>query len=284
MANAKSQPTPLRSILVALPAGPGTLLIDRVASLPLVDRPRLALLRAMSWFARLRASWRARARARLLRDAHRARSLVQADTYSTFSTRPAVLEIASEARMMGTELIVIGRDKLPSAPSLIRTTRLPVLVAQGRCAGHYRRPLISVDFNGDTLALMTFTLRLLAHPRPPLTFVHAHCTPFEAIGSPIESWDRLQRQLERFVARAQLQLPTGDEAPWTYQLHDGDPRCVIPRVADELDCDLLVLGTRARRRVLRALTGSVGADAARAVGCDVLFVPQSVGFEREDVG
>ena len=275
---------PFRSVLVALPAGSGRALIDRVSALSLGRPMLLALLRIAPWLARF---WRAlldRTRAVLSADVQRARDLLHVgDVQAIFSTRPAVREIADEARAVRAELIVMARDAGPAATRVVRATKLPVLVARRGGAHHYRRPLIALDLEGDGMRLLALALRVLAPPRPALAMVHAYDAPFERIAYPSLSpgtaaaYHRMGGLLARFhlecmLAAARTRV-SADDGPWSCHVHRGDPRNVIPRVARELACDLLVIGTRVRRGLAAVLIGSTAAELSRAVACDVLLVP-----------
>jgi nucleotide-binding universal stress UspA family protein len=79
-------------------------------------------------------------------------------------------------------------------------------------------------------------------------------------------------QLEYMLAAARTHV-SADDGPWGCHVHHGDPHNVIPRVARELACDLLVVGTSVRRGLAAMLIGSTAAELSRAVACDVLLVP-----------
>jgi nucleotide-binding universal stress UspA family protein len=55
-------------------------------------------------------------------------------------------------------------------------------------------------------------------------------------------------------------------------LKSGDPRDVVPAVAKDLGCDLIVLGTHGRRGLARALLGSVAESILRTSHVPVLAV------------
>jgi nucleotide-binding universal stress UspA family protein len=273
---------PLRSVLVASRAGPGGALIDRVSALPLGEPLCLALLRVAPWFARVRRSLLQRTRARLSADVRCARSRVHVgDVRAVLSTRPAAREIAEEARAMGAELIVMARGEGPRSTRVVRETKLPVLLARRDGARQYRRPLIALDRSRGCMDVLA--LRVLRLPLPPVAVVHAYDVHTEEVAYPdlsaaataaYRSMCELHAllELEWQFARARMELAVRGE-PWTCRVHQGDPRSVIPRVAGELACDLLVVGTRVRRGLVPALLGDTAADLSRSVACDVLFVP-----------
>ena len=52
----------------------------------------------------------------------------------------------------------------------------------------------------------------------------------------------------------------------------GNPQREIPRIADEIEADLVVVGTHGRRGLNRALFGSVAEHVVRTCACSVLTV------------
>ncbi|MGE3453861.1 MAG: universal stress protein [Kofleriaceae bacterium] len=54
------------------------------------------------------------------------------------------------------------------------------------------------------------------------------------------------------------------------RLEVGDPRDVIDRIAEEINADLIVMGTHGRRGVRRVLLGSVAESVVRSAPCPVL--------------
>lgn len=57
-------------------------------------------------------------------------------------------------------------------------------------------------------------------------------------------------------------------------LKTGDARDIIDHTAQELSCDLIVMGTHGRRGISRALLGSVAETVVRSAPCPVLTVRQ----------
>lgn len=82
----------------------------------------------------------------------------------------------------------------------------------------------------------------------------------------------LQEELQR------LWVPRGVRAE--LRLEEGDAADEILRVAQEINADLIVLGTRARSRLRDMLLGSVAENVVRRATCPVVSVKSS-GFEAE---
>jgi nucleotide-binding universal stress UspA family protein len=78
----------------------------------------------------------------------------------------------------------------------------------------------------------------------------------------------------RYELRAKLPTlqPGGPGVPMEYRLEAGDPATEILRVAREVPCDLIVLGTHGRTGLTRLVLGSVAEEVLRKAPCPVLTV------------
>jgi nucleotide-binding universal stress UspA family protein len=63
----------------------------------------------------------------------------------------------------------------------------------------------------------------------------------------------------------------------THRLAEGDPAKEIVREAQELNCDLVVLGTQGRTGLRRVLLGSVADKVLRRATCPVVTVGPAAG-------
>jgi nucleotide-binding universal stress UspA family protein len=68
-----------------------------------------------------------------------------------------------------------------------------------------------------------------------------------------------------------LQCESGD-IEMEFKLEDGEPSAEILRMAEEYDCDLIVMGTHGRTGFRRLLMGSVAEEVVRRAACPVLTV------------
>jgi nucleotide-binding universal stress UspA family protein len=66
--------------------------------------------------------------------------------------------------------------------------------------------------------------------------------------------------------------PTEPGVRLTHRLEEGPPAQVIVRVAQELACDLIVMGTHGRSGLRRLLMGSVAEHVLRCAPCPVMTV------------
>ena len=76
------------------------------------------------------------------------------------------------------------------------------------------------------------------------------------------------------LLRAQLQQVRPDDAPLPvdHRLVEGDAAAEILRLAEETQCDLIVMGTHGRTWLSRMLMGSVAEQVVRKAPCPVLTV------------
>ena len=97
--------------------------------------------------------------------------------------------------------------------------------------------------------------------RPVIVYSGVAMAP--PISLPVDQVKALRAQLE------QLQSPfPGIEVE--HRLLEGDPVTAILQVADDLKCDLIVMGTHGRTGLGRLLIGSVAEQVLRNAKCPVL--------------
>jgi len=81
-------------------------------------------------------------------------------------------------------------------------------------------------------------------------------------------------------ALRRLQWPDGT-VPVDLRVDQGDPAREIIRLARELSCDMIVMGTHGRTGLERLFVGSVAEQVMRKASCPVLTV-KSLGFQDDD--
>jgi nucleotide-binding universal stress UspA family protein len=89
-----------------------------------------------------------------------------------------------------------------------------------------------------------------------------------------------QRLWEEFLR----QTPTEPGIAMERLLREGDPAEEIIRAANDLGCDLVVMGTHWRRGLRRWLEGSVAEAVIRGVSCPVLVVKPSEPAQTTPAG
>jgi nucleotide-binding universal stress UspA family protein len=82
-----------------------------------------------------------------------------------------------------------------------------------------------------------------------------------------------ERQFEDDIRHQLLRLqPPDNRVPMEYKLAEGEPGASIVKVAEDMHCDLIVLGTHGRTGFRRVLMGSVAEHVMRTAPCPVLVV------------
>lgn len=131
------------------------------------------------------------------------------------------------------------------------------------------RILIAVDFSEHSLHALDFALALAQGMDAQLHLVHALHVPPEAGISGWWATLRAQavRGLDECVERA-------DAAGVKCETHlsNENPVAAILGLIDELDADLLVIGSRGRTGLPHVLLGSVAERAIRLAPCPVITV------------
>ncbi len=86
------------------------------------------------------------------------------------------------------------------------------------------------------------------------------------------------------LAREQLEevVPSDKSLRYEHRLLEGDPVYEIPKLAEELNSDLIVVGTHGRTGLSRLLMGSVAEGVVRHANCPVLTVHQAEKTHIED--
>jgi nucleotide-binding universal stress UspA family protein len=105
---------------------------------------------------------------------------------------------------------------------------------------------------------------IVLHVAPPLQF-------YGEFGALV----RTEVQLEQLRSElSEIRGPDGS-VPLEHRLEEGHAGTIIERVADEADCDLIVMGTHGRTGLGRWLLGSVAEQVMRRSDCPVLTVKTS---------
>lgn len=271
MSSASTQPTPpiaaaspFRCILAAssLDAA-GRRVVQRAARLPLAEGARLEVLHVTPPAAvgrprptgpeRRRAIEEALADAA---DAAREAGLRQLQLVARAAEGWPAREIVRAAWRARAELVVVGPPalRLDGSPRatvarLLRWAELPVLVVRRAPDRGYRRALCAVDRSITAAGTVELAARLA--PSHPRTLFHAYHVPFEGwLGAAPEREADARRYLEELARELD---PVGIDRT---AVLPGD-RCVqIVRAAEAERADLIVLGTRGRAGLARALSAS----------------------------
>ena len=146
-------------------------------------------------------------------------------------------------------------------------------------ASAYRRILWPTDFSRLAKAALPHALKLAAEDGAELIVLHVVSPPV-LYATPVMSgavWGRLEKEL-RDAATDRLRLAVRDVRAKNRTIRtrtlvvQGSPFLQIPRVAQRLRCDLIVLATRGHTGLRHVLLGSVAENVVRNAPCPVLTV------------
>ena len=200
-------------------------------------------------------------------------------------------EIDRAAERSGSSLIVLGphRRQLGDilagtlADRVIRSGRYPVLLANAPPTNNYHQSLLAIDFDDASGSAVTAAKELLFVRRSRLAAVHLFDAPAAAMMKrSMQASDAVDEYLDYEARRAAARLRSfmlakgaGLSLP-IVRPHHGSPTTAIISCADELQADLIIVGTNQRGGVSRFLLGSIARDVLLASKRDVLVVPASV--------
>jgi len=199
--------------------------------------------------------------------------------------------LARAAVAFAPDLLVIGAHRRrvlkdifvgTTAERTIRASRCPVVMANAVPAEVYRHVLIAVDLSQCAADAMRAVSALNLKARATISVVHV----FDAPGAgPIVrasmTEDRLKDYVGAVEARAAAELSAflaaSDFNPASRLLRANHSSAanVICSVAREIAADLVVVGTRGRSGIGKAILGSVAEEVLRISDRDVLAVPPS---------
>lgn len=191
--------------------------------------------------------------------------------------------IVDAATEKGAELIVIGPHDLGAGRKVLGSTmtqRLlqyapcPVLIAANDPARAFGRVLIAVDFSPVSFEAVEQAMRLAPGAEIHTVYVNDPKSkePFRDSEGGRESLDNL---VGAVIAEAQGrgELSPADPLPTViHHIVEGAPAAALAEVVAEVGPDLMVLGTRGRTGLARAILGSVAARFIDEPPCDLLVL------------
>jgi nucleotide-binding universal stress UspA family protein len=132
----------------------------------------------------------------------------------------------------------------------------------------FRRILVPIDFTDVSASALDWAIELAASVGATITVMHSYAIPM--VGFPDGALiptataaaglgEAAQKALDEVVARRRRP----DGVSLTAVLREGEPWQEIQRVADDIEADLIVIGTHGRHGLARALLGSVAEEVIR---------------------
>jgi nucleotide-binding universal stress UspA family protein len=193
-------------------------------------------------------------------------------------------EILRMCGVAGCDLIVLGTHGRTGlrrilagsvATAVVRGAPCPVLALRSRsgqkAAGQIQVILHPTDFSGVAETAGRFARSLARDLGARLIVLHV--LPFSQLALPVDA--RGEREaLDQL--RTKLEGPDL-KCPVETQLSRGDAAEEIVRIAGEIGCDLIVMGTHGRTGLRRLLLGNVAESVLPEAGCAVMVVKTPEG-------
>ncbi|MGF1526782.1 MAG: universal stress protein [Candidatus Competibacterales bacterium] len=164
-----------------------------------------------------------------------------------------------------------------TAERAVRTSRRPILMANGVASGPYRQALVAVDFSQCSRDTLGVIQHLGLEQLMAISVVHVFDASETSVMKRSAVGDEhLQDYLEEEQQRALLALD-GFLAEAHFKPiqrlvkhNDSSTAHVIHEAAREISADLLVVGTHGRTGIAKFLLGSVAQEVLRSATFDVL--------------
>ncbi len=207
----------------------------------------------------------------------------------------AFVEIIKTSRDISADLILIGAhgsdffEELffgTTAERVARKSELPVLIVkQPSSTPLYRRILVPTDFS--TAATEAAQYAQIFAPEAKFDYVHIYSFWGDGKLTPTAAMDEQQRLMhDKIRARTDNQMREwldaglGSHHKDRYHLRPGRPGTMIPKLAEELSNDLIVMSTRGQSSLSYSLLGNVTEHILKQSKCDLLTLrPTSFRFE-----
>lgn len=155
---------------------------------------------------------------------------------------------------------------------VVRNAIAPVLVVKQRPHEPYGSILIATDYSSCSRAALLTAAALF--PEAAIHLVHAYRVPYESWlpsdGVKEEMAAEAQKQLDAFVQASDI--PDVVRARINCHLGYGELPSVIADTANQINADLVVVGTHGRSGFLKAMIGSMAENLLRSVSADTLMV------------
>jgi len=191
--------------------------------------------------------------------------------------------LAAEALHRHASVIVMGigrhnpLDRLfgsETTLATLRASRVPVLAVSANFPAHPTHAVVGLDFSAASVHAARLAARLVA-PDGRLTLVHVR-PQFEHRSADWQAWDvDYGRTLPSLFDQVRAQLDPPDGVIVETVTVRGDPASSLLSFVQQVQCDLLAVGTQRRRVLERLVVGSVATKVLRTARCGVLAVPSA---------
>lgn len=194
-------------------------------------------------------------------------------------------EIMDSAEACDADIILLGTHEPagadlfchPTIARVLRESGRPVLLVRERPLAPYSKIMVAVDQSDCSRRALEMAINCFR--KAEFTAVHAYDVPFAGFVAGTEANraaldEHMRKTAEIIAAGVANFVAQADDRPLsvTPLVRRGLVREVVEAEVQRLRPDLLVIGTRGRKGVMRALLGSVAEDLLRHPPCDVLAV------------
>jgi nucleotide-binding universal stress UspA family protein len=197
------------------------------------------------------------------------------------------VEVVRSALALRADLIVIGRIGRQNwrhillgstAERVVWHSPIPVLVTQAKAPRPYRRIVAALDDSDAARSALRMAVRLGDTRKLRVDAVHAldlsELFAVRRVGGPEprvrELADRARQRTQRWLDGV-IRAVGAEDVAVRLEIGHGNPVDVIQEALAARKPDVVVLGTRRRDAVHRALLGSVAEAIVRRAPCDVLI-------------
>jgi nucleotide-binding universal stress UspA family protein len=193
------------------------------------------------------------------------------------------------ATEFGADLIVMGSHRKQlfldifvgtTVERVIRKGSFPVLMVSNEAQRQYDNVVVPMDMSSSSAEALHAAIATGLMGGGRATLLHAFVPVAKgkmvmagSHQSDIDGYIAVERRRAAEELQAFLSANGLDPKRWPIHLEEGEPMNVISRAVSEMSPDLLVMGTRGRPAVLKALISSITEDALRTLNVDILAVP-----------
>lgn len=190
------------------------------------------------------------------------------------------------------DLVVLGRHRRLAwgalsgtmAGRVLSERKYPVLIVDRMAWRPYHNIVLGLDRTVASAKALRVAETLLPKDGGRAVIVHAYepphdgmLTPAGIVGDVVSRYPAAWNHAVEAALRAKLTVASNDFSRYEVIIENATPSAAIQKVVRRTRPDLLVLGTRGRGRLGRAVLGSVANRVLASARCDVLVVP--VGTE-----